>query len=70
MEANPMAFRGLMILPIFYRVLAKIRLRHMQSWAEAWMDPNTFSGAKGRGAQDAWYRTAAALEGCKLQGKP
>eukprot|EP00969_Alexandrium_andersonii_P342988 15161217-Alexandrium_andersonii.AAC.1 len=52
----------LLVVPIVYRTWAKLRLAQMSVWLQATISPAMFAGVKGRGAQDAWMRTARAIE--------
>eukprot|EP00969_Alexandrium_andersonii_P083245 3672683-Alexandrium_andersonii.AAC.1 len=63
---DPLAFRGLLILPTVYRTWAKVRLRQLSPWIRSWAPPHLFSGLKGRGAQDAWISTALDVESCRV----
>eukprot|EP00969_Alexandrium_andersonii_P289465 12794383-Alexandrium_andersonii.AAC.1 len=50
---DPVSYRGLLLTSVLYRLCAKIRLRHLEAWAEGWMPKQAFAGAPGRGAGDA-----------------
>jgi hypothetical protein len=60
-------YRWLMILPQLYRMWGKIRLSHLDGWIQQWMSPCVYSGCWGRGAEDAWYEDALAMEECALK---
>eukprot|EP00969_Alexandrium_andersonii_P091458 4036650-Alexandrium_andersonii.AAC.1 len=45
-----------------HKVYARTRLRQVEGWAKQRGDPDLFAGVKGRGAADAWTRTAIAAE--------
>eukprot|EP00969_Alexandrium_andersonii_P000432 18974-Alexandrium_andersonii.AAC.1 len=41
----------------------------MSSWLQTVVSPAMFVGVKGRGAQDAWPRTARAIESERIRGR-
>eukprot|EP00969_Alexandrium_andersonii_P257642 11391446-Alexandrium_andersonii.AAC.1 len=45
-------------LSIVYRTWAKVRLEQFRQWQQLWRRPDAYTGAKGRGAPDAWLRGA------------
>eukprot|EP00969_Alexandrium_andersonii_P337494 14916598-Alexandrium_andersonii.AAC.1 len=47
-----------------YRSWARARLSDLDGWVAAWHRPDVFAGAWGRGAADAAYGAALALEHC------
>eukprot|EP00969_Alexandrium_andersonii_P162150 7167103-Alexandrium_andersonii.AAC.1 len=54
--------------PAVYRLWARARLRHLQTWREAWADPCMRAGFAGRGADDAWYGTSLHCEEALADG--
>ena len=49
------------MLSAAYRLWAKIRLQDVKPWIAGWDLPEIFAGVPGKGAEQAWYKTA--LEG-------
>jgi len=60
--ANPLKYRILKITSGWYRVWASMRNKDLHPWIMQWAPEEVFSGAPGRGAQDAWLNTALAME--------
>ena len=67
---DPLQYRCLTITPVIYRVWAKVRLHHMQTWIATWAHPQMYAGIVGRGASDAWYISSLAVELAKLEHNP
>eukprot|EP00969_Alexandrium_andersonii_P289070 12776775-Alexandrium_andersonii.AAC.1 len=59
-STDPMAHRGLLLLPVIYRSWAKCRMRELRDWMDAWRCPGIYSAFGGVGAEDAWMETAVA----------
>ncbi len=67
--SNPLPYRILKITSGIYRKWATTRLQDLTEWIDTWDHPALNAGVPGKGAQDAWMRTALNLEHNKLQAK-
>ena len=67
--ANPLAYRILKITSGLYRKWASCRNRNLEGWIKTWDCEAINSGVPGKGAQDAWQKTAIANELTKLMGQ-
>ena len=47
---DPLAYRVLSLLPVPYRRLSAVRLRHLADWIDEWRLPEMFAGIGGVGA--------------------
>eukprot|EP00969_Alexandrium_andersonii_P250379 11065648-Alexandrium_andersonii.AAC.1 len=45
-DVSPMAFRGLMITSAIYRSWAKLRLKQLAAWTQAWAPDQAFAGVR------------------------
>ena len=59
--SNPLAYRPLKITSAIYRRWATARLKKMEKWIDEWDHP-ALHVIGGKGAQDAWYKTALDTE--------
>ena len=66
---NPLAYRILKVTPAIYRRWATTRMRHLEDWILTWDHPALHAGIPGKGAFDAWYKTAIETELHLLQGR-
>ena len=67
--ANPLAHRALKITSAIYRKWATYRNTSLEEWTMSWEDKAINSGIPGRGATDAWYRTALHVELQRISGQ-
>ena len=65
---DPLDYRLLLILDIFYRQWCKYRLRSLIPWIKLWTIDGLFAGIPGRGAEDAWWLTSFTIEVARLCG--
>ena len=59
---DPLAYRGLFIMPLVYRHYASLRLGDMHDWIKGWATDSMFAGVLGAGAEDAAWLTALEME--------
>jgi len=67
--AEPGGIRVLLMLPAVYRLWARARLKHLETWVLAWGMEEMFSGVPWQGANDAAYKTALLVEEFVLKGE-
>ena len=60
--------RCLLLLPVFYRKWAKVRLSSLAPWIDEWACDELFAGIPGRGAEDAWWTTSLNIEHATMLG--
>ena len=69
-SADPLQYRGLLVMSALYRVWGKLRLHDLRAWTEKWQDPVLHAGVPGVGAQDAWYAVSCQVEAALASGRP
>ena len=67
-SSNPLASRILKITSAIYRRWGSTRLRNLAEWVNSWDHPALHAGIPGKGAQDAWLKTALGVELAKVFG--
>ena len=67
---DPLSYRLLTLLTVFYRRWAAIRLRTLAPWTHAWGLGEMYAGVGSNGAGDAWMDLAIAIEHWQLTGPP
>ena len=65
---DPLDYRLLLILDIFYRQWCKYRLQSLCPWIKLWTIDGLFAGIPGRSAEDAWWLTSFTIEVARLCG--
>ena len=50
------------MLPTFYRLWAKTKLRHMTRWVQDWQMEEMYAGVPGKGLADGAYHTTLLTE--------
>ncbi len=60
--ASPLAYRILKITSGIYRKWGSTRLKNLQDWIALWGEEAINAGVPGKGAADAWHKTALDLE--------
>ena len=66
---DPLEYRVLLMLSSVYRLLGKVRLRHLEPWIGEWAVEELYAGVSGQGADDAAYATAVLIENTHLKGE-
>lgn len=67
---TPKDIRPIALSSLVYRIWARLRWQHLQSWYHSWIPDQLKGGIKGRHAIDAYYSLMVEIEHCHHSNSP